>query len=125
MENTVKNGLVMVLKGAIITLLVTLIGVLVFAGVVKVASLNANVIKPVNQFIKTLAVFFGCFFSLKGSKGFIKGGLLGLVGTVVIYLVFALIGGNISFGASFLLDLLLGVIVGVVSGIITVNLKKS
>ncbi len=114
----------MVLKGAFLSLIVALVGVLIFSLVVKLASLNSNVIKPVNQFIKVLAIFLGCFFSLKGKMGFLKGCLCGLLGTAITFLVFALIGGNFSFGFSFIIDLLLGGAVGLLSGVIAVNLRK-
>ncbi len=124
MQTGIKESGIMVLKGALISLIVALVGVLIFSGVVKLAYLSANVIKPVNQFIKILALFLGCFFSVRGKMGYLKGGLVGVLATVLIFLTFSIIGGELSFGIPFLIDLLLGVIVGAISGIITVNVKK-
>lgn len=114
----------MILKGAFLMLIIALVGVLAFSVVVKIADLGASVIKPVNQFIKILAVFFGCFFSVKGNMGFLKGALCGVLGTVIIFLAFALIGGEISFGISFWIDVLLGAVAGAISGMVTVNVRK-
>ena len=113
-----------VLKGTLITLIFVLAGILIFAGVVKVASLGEKVIKPVNQFIKVIAVFVGCFFSLKGSLGFLKGGLTGVLSALLIYLVFSLLGGSLNFGYPFLIDMLFCMAAGILSGIISVNVKK-
>ena len=114
-----------IIKGVSTALIITLVGVLIFAGVVKIATLNSGVIKAVNQFIKILSVFLGCTFSLKESKGLIKGVIVGVFSTVITYLIFALVGGAVSFGLSFLLDLVMGLIVGGVSGVIAVNLKRN
>lgn len=105
-------------------LIIVLAGILIFAGIIKIACLSDGVIKPVNQFIKILSVFLGCFFSVRGKLGFLKGGLVGAIGMAITYLVFSLIGGQISFGGTFVLDLLFGLVVGIISGIVAVNLKK-
>lgn len=124
-ETKSKGGFVLsIIKGTAISLIFILAGVLIFAGVVKLAALSDNVIKPVNQFIKALAVFVGCFFSIKGKLGFVKGGLVGISSTVISYLIFALLGGGLSFGLSFLIDIAFSFAAGMLSGILAVNLKK-
>lgn len=125
MEKTeTKTFIVTVLKGVGITLLSVLVGILIFSIVVKIACLSNGVIKIVNQFIKTIAIFLGCFMSVKAPLGIVKGALVGAFGTLLIYLVFAILGGSIAFGVSFLIDLLLGTVIGGISGIITVNVKQ-
>ena len=113
-----------VIRGTFTAIITTLIGILIFAGIVKIACLNTNVIKAVNQFIKVLSVFLGCFFSLKDKGGLIKGAIIGLVCAVVTYLLFSLIGAEISFGTTFLVDLLFQTVIGAIFGIITVNVRK-
>lgn len=124
MQKRSADGIVSVIKGVFFTLIIVLAGVLIFAGVIKITSLSASVIKPVNQFIKVVAVFLGCFLSVRGRLGFLKGALIGILGMVLIYLVFSLMGGDLSFGLSFVVDLIFGLTVGVVSGIIAVNVRK-
>ena len=60
-----------VLKGVIISVLFSLLAVLIFALVIKAFSFPDAVIKPVNVIIKTLSVFTGVFFSVKGENGLI------------------------------------------------------
>ncbi len=81
-------------------------------------------IKPINQVIKILAVFLGCFFSIEGEKGLLKGLGLGALITVVIYVIFSLIAKTNIFTLAILWEILLGVAVGGLSGIISVNAKK-
>ena len=113
-----------VLKGISVALTVTLIGVFIFAFVIKIACLNSGVIKAVNQFIKILSIFLACNFSIKSKGGFVKGAIIGLLSTLVTYLIFALMGSGANFDGSFILDLVFGLIVGAISGTITVNLKR-
>ncbi len=113
-----------VLKGVVITLLAVLVGVLIFALIVKLAMLSNGVIKAVNQFIKAVAIFIGCLSSIMGNKGLIKGALVGLFGTVLTFLVFALFGGEISFGLSFFIDIIFGSILGAISGVVAVNVRS-
>ena len=126
MEKIKDNGFIQnVVKGVANVIIITLVSVLIFAGVVKLALLNSSVIKAVNQLIKIISVFLGCSFSIKENKGLVKGVLVGGISTLIIYLLFSLIGGGVSFGKSFFLDLLLGVVIGGVSGVISVNFKKN
>ena len=89
------------------------------------ASLGTGVIKAVNQFIKILSVFLGVSVSVRGKMGLVKGIAVGVCSTVITYLLFALIGGEVSFGTVFFIDLLFGLIVGGISGVISVNVKKN
>lgn len=61
-------------RGVSLAIIVCLAAVLIFALVIQFTGLPESVIMPVNQFIKVLAIFIGCFFSLRGSKGWLKGG---------------------------------------------------
>ncbi len=125
MANGQENFFITVLKGVFISLIATLIGVLLFSIVVKVATLSTPIIKVVNQFIKILSVFIGCFWSVRGGLGYLKGIAVGGGTTLFTYLLFALIGGAAVFGASFFVDLLFCMTIGAVSGIVAVNVKKS
>jgi putative membrane protein (TIGR04086 family) len=124
MSKTQENFTIILLKGVCTALITTLVGILLFSIIVKVASLNTTVIKVVNQFIKLLSVFLGCFFSVKGGKGFVKGLLIGVIATLITYLLFSLIGGQKFFSLALLIDLLFGIAIGTVSGIVAVNVKR-
>ena len=122
-KNIENNFFRVVIKGAFLSLIISLIGVLIFAIFVKVSYLNSGVIKTVNQFIKTIAIFLSCFFTIRESMGLIKGVVTGVLGVTITFLVFSLIGGNLSFGLPFIVDLVFGAIIGGLSGIVSVNIK--
>lgn len=112
-----------VIKSVIFSLLFSLILILLFAIIVKSTNLSPTAIRAVNQFIKIISLFLGCFLCVKENKGLIKGIITGLFYTVLLYVIFTIFGEN-AFGIGFLLDLVFGVIAGAVSGIISVNLRK-
>ena len=118
-----KNTFLSLLKAVVISILFSLLAVLLFAFIISVCSLDGVVIKPVNYLIKCLAVFLGCFFSIKGEKGLIKGALFGGVISIICYIVFSLISSSFTFSLTLLWDVLLGVSIGAVTGIVTVNRK--
>ncbi|MBQ7373540.1 MAG: TIGR04086 family membrane protein [Clostridia bacterium] len=109
-----------IFKGIVTAVLVTLVGVLLFAFILSFVDLSGAVIKPVNQFIKLSAVFLGCFFNVKEDGAIVKGGLIGLLSTVFCFLLFCLIAGAFSSWLGFFIDLLFGTAMGSLSGVITV-----
>ncbi len=114
-----KDYVSQIFKGVVTAVLVTLIGVLLFAFILSFVDLSGAVIKPVNQFIKLSAVFLGCFFSIKDDGAVLKGGLIGLLSTVFCFLLFCLIAGAVTSWLGFLIDVVFGTVMGVLSGVIT------
>ncbi len=113
-----------IIKGVLISVLITLIAVFIFGFVIKLATLSGGAIKVVNQFIKALSLLIGVFVSVRGSKGLLKGGIIGVLTFGIVYLIFALLTGAVKFDTSFLIDLIFGAVIGILSGIIAVNIKK-
>lgn len=112
-----------VIRAAALSLICSLVGILLFAAVVKFAALSLTAVKTVNQFIKVAAVFIGCFFSVKGTKGILKGAIAGAFNTFLLYAVFALLSGSPLFDLNMLVDLGFTAAVGAIAGIIAVNVK--
>lgn len=97
---------------------------LLFALILKWTYLSAAVITPVNQVIKVIALFLGCFFGLNGEMGIVKGLIVGFLSTLLFKFVFSFLAGNFSFDLFFLLELLFGTIVGAICGVLSVNLRR-
>ena len=123
MKEGVKPFFSSVIKATFLTVIVSLIGVLLFALLVKFADVPDIAIKIVNQFIKVVAVFCGCYFSLSGDKGLFKGITTGLISTLMLYLIFSRLSGAEVFGVKTLIDLIFVAVIGGISGIIAVNLR--
>lgn len=112
-----------VFKATALSLIVSLCAILIFAVIVKFAAPSERLIKTVNQFIKVIAVFIGCFFSVRGGSGIFKGAIAGALCTFLLYAIFALMSGSALFGLSMIADVALTAAVGGISGIIAVNTK--
>ena len=113
-----------ILKSTGLSIIIALFLILMFGFIIKLASLSTAVITPVNQFIKVVAIFLGCFFCLKGKAGFLRGLLSGLLFSVILYLIFFCINGQINLTYKTFVDLIFCSLIGMVSGVIAVNVKK-
>ncbi len=119
-----KGGAVQVAKGACVSVVFTLAAVLIFALIIKLFALSSGVITPVNQVIKFVAVFIGCFFCIRPDRAFFKGLLCGAIVAIVTYFLFAIVAGSISFGWMNLFDVLFGAAAGGISALIAAAAKN-
>jgi len=122
-ENSFPAHLVQIAKSVVLSVLFSLVAVLIFSVVLKFAALSDSVIKPVNQCIKAFAVLFGCFFGIRGEKGWLKGLVSGMLTVMLTYLVFAMVGGDFSLSWLIVAELAFGAVAGLLSGIVAVNVK--
>ena len=110
-----------IVKGAILSLVLTLMFVLVFACIMKAAILPTEIISSVNAVIRIAAIFLGCQLSLRAERGAIKGVLLGAAYTMLSTLVFGIMAKILPTVSAFALHFLISCVVGAISGIIAVN----
>ncbi|HBP43162.1 MAG TPA: TIGR04086 family membrane protein [Clostridiales bacterium] len=128
MTKHMRNNLVVlssVLKGSGIAVSITLILILLFAVIIKLTNIPDNFIMPINQFIKILSIFLGCYLTLKKvqQKGLVTGILIGLVYTALAYLIFSILGNTFSLDASLFIDMGFAMLIGGLCGIFAVNKK--
>ncbi|MBQ9081551.1 MAG: TIGR04086 family membrane protein [Clostridia bacterium] len=123
-QGGLKSVLIEVGKAVGVAVAFCLVAVLVFAFIIKVAALPSSVITPVNQVIKAAAIFLGCAVGLSNSKGWLKGGIAGVLSVIFAYIIFSLVGGGFSWSVTLLLELLFGLLAGVISGVVAVNMHK-
>ncbi|HJD05962.1 MAG TPA: TIGR04086 family membrane protein [Candidatus Onthoplasma faecipullorum] len=114
------SGFLSILKCCLIGIVVTLIGIVFFAIVLKFADLNSTVITAVNNIIKALAIFFMVFFLKKSGNGklIVKALVAGLIYAVLSFLIFSIMNGGFVFNLSILYDLLFALIVSVIAAVI-------
>lgn len=125
MEKTTnfKNDLLDVLKAVLFSTLISLGLVLIFAIIIKFASLPNNVILPVNIAIKILSVLVGTLIGFKNaSNGLLKGAFTGLIYMLFTFFIFAALSSFKDVNFSWI-DLVTLPIAGAIAGIITVNIK--
>lgn len=114
-----------VLKGCIVSTTISLMLILLFAVIIRFVNISEKVIMPINQIIKIVSIFLGCFLSLKNTnKGFIKGMLIGLCYAILSYMIFSFLSGSLAIAITSLTDMLFCVAIGGISGILSVNIRK-
>ncbi len=125
-EHKDRSFLLAIIKGSLIALCISLVGILIFAFILKFASISDKAIRPINQIIKGVSVLVGVFVAMRkvDKMGLVGGLLIGLVYTILAFVVFSILDGNFEFNLTLLNDLLFGGIMGAICGIIAVNVKR-
>lgn len=114
-----KSVVLGVLFSAVLFLLLTLVHALIL----NIFSLSTDIVKPINQFIKGLALFLGGIVFISENNGLIKGLIMGLLSAVLLIILTAIFGGKITF-ISALFEVVFLSVIGAISGSIAVNLKR-
>lgn len=128
MENEVKSkksAVFEVLKAVIIAVIISLVGVLLAALVIKLFNISSGAIPIINQVIKGVSVLVACLVSLKQPQnGWLKGIIVGLFYTALSFVIFSLLNGSFVFDLTILNDVAIGCVTGFISGIIAANIRK-
>ena len=125
-KNKIKlnnNNIIKVIKGSIISFLVSVILLFIFASLLVYTSLQETTIKPVVIIISIISILIGSSLSsIKIKKnGIINGALVGLIYILTIYILssISLIGFNLNL---YSIIMMIGAIVsGMIGGVIGVN----
>ena len=118
-----RENIFQILKATLAAAIVSLLCALIFSFIIGIFSLPADIIKPVNQVFKILAIALGGVLFIRGGRGLFKGVIYGVCAVLVTYLVFAIISSSFAVSWLFVLEIALGVVAGGISGVIGVNLK--
>ncbi len=120
------SGFLTILKCCLLGIVATLIGVVVFAVVLKFTDLNDTVVSIVNDVIKGISIFL-CIFLLnrKIEKGLlVKSAFAGLLYGILTYIIFSILNGGFSFDMSLIVDLIFAVVVAVIASVIISLVKR-
>ena len=114
---------IQIFKAVLIAIACSIGLTLLLAFLLRAANLTDGIILPANVCIKAISLLIGCFCALRGEKGWLRGGIVGVLFIALSGLLFAFIGGDFAFSWLILLEVLFGIIVGTLSGIFAVNIK--
>lgn len=123
-EGVLKSAIFRYLKALFVSLIITFAGVILFAFIIKWASISDKFISPVNMGIKALGVFFGALVLTKGSKkGMLQGLIFAGLYTMLAFVVFSALAQSFTLGIGLLADLAFAVVVGAIGGMLGVNIR--
>ncbi len=123
-DNSYGNPLFSILKGSVLALSLSLLFSIIFACLLRAAAIPSQAIYPINQTMKGVLVALGALVFVRGEKGWLQGGGIGLLFTALSYLAFSAIGGDFSMSWLIVVELLIAFTAGALGGILAVNVKK-
>ncbi len=123
-ESVYGNTFFTVIKGTGIALAISFFFTVILAGLLRAAILPHKAIYPINQVIKVIAVAVGALTQIRGEKGWLKGGGVGLLFTSLSYLAFSAIGGDFSLSWLIVVELFVAFVAGALGGALGVNLRR-
>ena len=118
--------LLSLLKGLLISIAITLIGMLLLALWVTFSTLSDSVLTWMNQLLKLAAIIPGVCAAVgrAGHRGFATGAALGLIYAIVGYGLYLALGGGSFSATSMLGEILLCAAAGAVTGAVCANLPQ-
>lgn len=117
--------LLSIVKGLLIAIVFTLIGMLAVAALTVFARISDNLLVILNQILKIAAIALGVRAAVGrgGTRGFFTGATLALLYMTLGYAMYAGLGGGAYSTTAMLGEMLLGAAVGGVCGAILANMR--
>ena len=121
-ENSVARH---VTRGTLYAIIVSLVLVLLFAGIIMITPISDAITKPVVQIIKVISIFIGVMIALKHiqKRGWLFGAVVGLCYTVLAFFVFSIVYNEFSITNGLLTDMIFAVIIGALSAMLFKTMK--
>ena len=115
-----------ILKCCLVAILITLIGIVILAVVLKFVDLNSTTINYINDIVKGVAIFIMmlCIKRNNEEKLLLKAILAGAIYALLSFVIFSILNGSFMLNLGFVYDLLFSVIVAVIASIILNILKR-
>ena len=125
-DNKNQNNILRIIKGVLISIIISVIGLLIFAIVLTKSNISESIIPITIIIISNLSILIGSIICNKKieKNGIGNGMLVGLVYLIIIYLISSITIKSFSFNLKSVIMILCSIISGTIGGIIGVNLKK-
>lgn len=124
-ENMNENNSIKILKGSAISIIITLIGLLVYSIILSYTSVTETTMPVTIIIISAISILIGSTLSTSNIKknGILNGILVGGIYIAILYILSSLITGNFSLNVNSIIMIIASVLTGALGGIIGVNKK--
>lgn len=126
MENKLKmnKNMIRVMKGSIFAIVISLVLLLIYAGILTHTNVSETTMTPVVITIAGISILIGSSISSFNIKkqGMVNGALVGLCYILFIYILSSILLSGFNIDAKAIAMMVVGIIAGMVGGIIGVNL---
>ena len=125
-NDNLKANIIRIIKGSLLSIIVSVIFLIVFAMLLTYTSLSENTITPIVLAIVGLSILLGSYLSTKkiNKKGILNGAMVGVIYMLILYIISSVIFMDFSINASSIIMIICGIIAGIIGGIIGVNTNK-
>ena len=125
-NDNLKANIIRIIKGSLLSIIVSAIFLIVFAMLLTYTSLSENTITPVVLAIVGLSILLGSYLSTKkiNKKGILNGAMVGNIYMLILYIISSVIFMDFSINASSIIMIICGIIAGIIGGIVGVNTNK-
>ena len=115
-----------ILKGSIISIILTMILLFIFAILLTYTNISENTIPAVIIVITAISLLIGSSIASRKMKkdGLVNGAIIGGIYLLTIYIVSSIIGGNFNMNIKSIIMIGVGTLFGILGGIVGVNTKK-
>ena len=119
------NVVLSILKGLLLAIALTLLGMLVLAALVVFARISDGLLTALNQVLKLAAIALGVRVAVGrgGTRGFFNVSAMSVIYTILGYAMYVGLGGGAYSTASMLGEMLIGATTGGLVGAILANLR--
>ena len=116
----------MFIKIALVGIISTLVGILIFSVILKFVDMSSTVISYINDIIKALSIFIMVLIlkKLDGERLLIKSIIASLLYAILCFIVFSILNGSFAINMSLVFDLFFAIAVSVIATIIVNTLKR-
>ena len=124
-ENPLLQDVMLVSKGSIFAVIITLLFIILFAFVMQLSSLSETIIRPVVQVVRILSIALGGAYAARktSNKGWLKGAVTGIGYVILVSIIGVISGGQFAFDRILLSDALMALVVGAAGGAIGINIR--
>lgn len=124
-ENISENGnnIKRIIKGSIFSIVITLIGLLVYSIILSYTSVSESTMPATIIIITAVSILIGSTISTSNIKknGIVNGVLVGIIYIAIIYLISSIVTGNFLLNTNSIIMVIASTLTGALGGIIGVN----
>ena len=124
-ENISENGnnIKRIIKGSIFSIVITLIGLLVYSIILSYTSISESTMPATIIIITAVSILIGSTISTSNIKknGIVNGVLVGIIYIAIIYLISSIVTGKFLLNTNSIIMVIASTLTGALGGIIGVN----
>lgn len=115
-----------ILKGTMVSMILTLVLLFVFATILTYTGIAENTIPAVIIVITAISLLIGSSIASRKMRknGLLNGAIIGAIYLLMIYIISSIVSGSFAMELKSIIMIIVGIIFGILGGIVGVNAKK-